>query len=457
MTGWTKRVMRSLAASLLIGAAGMPAASQSLSETLRAAYRTSGLLEQNRALLRAADEDVAQAVAILRPVINYALDATWADTAVRNDDLTSGLSVSLSLLLYDFGQTRARIDAQKETVLATRQALRSVEQQVLLRGVTAFLNVRRQNAFVSLQQNNVRVIGEQLRAAQDRFSVGEVTRTDVSIAEARLAAARSGRAAAEGALAQAREEYNVVTRQFPGTLSAPGPAPRTAATLAAARAVARERHPDILQAQHQVSSAEFGIAAARAGLRPTLNATAQVGIDDDGDGNESVALTLSGPIYQGGQLASLIREAQANRDATRAGLYLSVQSVEQGVGNAWADVGVARATRMASEEEVRASTLALRGAQEEAAVGSRTTLDVLDLEQELLDAQTNLISAEIDLILAQYQLLSAMGLLTADHLGLGIAQYDPAAYYNAVKDAPTVFVSPQGERLDRVLKSLGKN
>ncbi|MEM6824427.1 MAG: TolC family outer membrane protein [Pseudomonadota bacterium] len=457
MMGWTFEIARPLALGLAMSIAGLPASGQSLGEALSAAYETSGLLDQNRALLRAADEDVAQAVATLRPIISYALDATWADTQLVDDDLTGGLSVSLSLLLYDFGRTRAQIDAQKETVLATRQALRSIEQQVLLRGVAAFLNVRRQNAFVSLQNNNVRVIGEQLRAARDRFEVGEVTRTDVSIAEARLAAARSGLAAAEGALAQAREEYNAVTGGFPGALSPPGAAPKTAASLNAARAVARERHPDILQAQHQVSATELGVAAARGSLRPSLNATAQVGVDDDGDGTESVAITLSGPIYQGGQLTSLIREAQANRDASRAGLYLAVQNVEQSVGNAWADVGVARATRTASEEEVRASSLALRGAQEEFAVGSRTTLDVLDLEQEQLDAQTNLISAEIDLILAQYQLLSAMGLLTAEHLGLGVARYDPAAYYNVVKNAPTVFVSPQGERLDRVLKSLGKN
>lgn len=439
----------------VIGLTAGAARAQSLADALAAAYRTSGLLEQNRATLRAADEDVAQSVASLRPVINYVGQLNRTES-VRNSGTTGTLALSADLLLYDFGATRLRTDAQKETVLATREALRGVEQDVLLRAVAAFLNIRRQNAFVALQDNNVSVITQQVRAARDRFEVGEVTRTDVSIAEARLAAAQSALAAAQGALAQSREEYRAVTGSYPGRLSAPPPAPSTASTLPAARAIALKRHPRIIQAQHQVSAAELVVAASSAGLKPRLSANAQVSLDDDGNDTESIGLSLSGPIYRGGQIASQIRQGQARRDAARSGLYLSVQATEQEVGNAWADLAVARATQAASVQQVTAARLALRGGQQELEVGSRTTLDVLDLEQELLDAQANQISAEIDSILATYALLSSMGLLTVDHLGLGIATYDPAAYYNAVKSAPTVFVSPQGERLDKVLRSLNR-
>jgi outer membrane protein len=458
MTGFVQKARRLAAAALLTGLAAMPAGSQTLTDTLIAAYRTSGLLEQNRALLRAADEDVAQAVATLRPVLEYVASTNY----IRQSDVdltenNTGLSLDFTFLLYDFGRSQLLVDAQKETVLATRQALRGVEQQVLLRAVAAFLEVRRQNALVGLQQNNVRVITEQLRAAEDRFEVGEVTRTDVSIAEARLAAARSSLAAAQGGLAQAREEYSAVTGDYPAELAPAPPPPATAATLVDARDVARRRHPEILQAQHEVSAAELVIAAAKADLRPALRLTGNLGINDEGEDEQQLTLALRGPLYRGGALTSAIRQAQAQRDASRGSLYTSVQDVEQSVGDAWADVAVARATEIASEEEVAAGQLALRGAQEELEVGSRTTLDVLDREQELLDAQTTLISAQIDLIFANYALLSAMGLMSVDHLGLGIATYDPAAYYNAVKDAPTVYVSPQGERLDRVLKSIGRN
>lgn len=450
-----KLLGRGVMVALVMAMSAGQLSAQSLADALADAYRTSGLLQQNRATLRAADEDVAQSVAALRPVINYLGRVTRAEGG-QQSGTTGSLAVSADLLLYDFGRTRIRMDAQKETVLATREALRGVEQDVLLRAVAAFLNIRRQNAFVALQDNNVSVITQQVQAARDRFEVGEVTRTDVSIAEARLAAAQSSLAASQGALAQAREEYKTVTGEYPGRLLAPPPAPSTATTLPAARAVAVERHPRIIQAQHQVRASELAVAATSAGLRPSLSANAQISLDDDGNDAESIGLTLSGPIYQGGQIASLIRQGQAQRDAARAGLYLSVQSTEQEVGNAWADLSVARATQMASVQQVTAARLALRGGRQELEVGSRTTLDVLDLEQELLDAQANQISAEIDSILATYTLLSSMGLLTVDHLGLGIATYDPAAYYNAVKNAPAVFVSPQGEKLDRVLRSLNR-
>ena len=443
-----------LGATAIALAAALPAGAQSLTDTLIAAYRTSDLLEQNRALLRAADEDVAQSVSALRPVLEYVGRVAYTDPSI-GDDLTASATLEASILLFDFGRSQLTIDLQKETVLALREALKDIEQDVLLRGVTAYFNVRLQNAFVGLRENDVRVIGQQLRAARDRFEVGEVTRTDVSIAEARLAAARSGFAAAQGALAQAREEYKAVTGAYPTGLRPPPRSPALPSTEAEAKSIALGRHPEILEAQRNVTVSEIAIAVARAALNPSLRGTASFGLDDDGDDQTSVGVTLRGPIYQGGNLSSLIRQAQARRDASRSSLHFVNKRIEQGVGNAWADLAVSAASEQASEQEVRAARLALRGAQEELEVGSRTTLDVLDLEQDLLDAQTNLISSQIDRVVTSYELLASMGLLSVDHLGLGIATYDPAAYYNAVKNAPIGTVtSPQGAKLDKVMRRL---
>ncbi|MEL6645842.1 MAG: TolC family outer membrane protein [Pseudomonadota bacterium] len=438
-------------------AAAPAALAQSLTDALIASYRNSGLLEQNRAVLRAADEDVAQAVAALRPVLNWAASLDYAEPARGADNTSGSVGLSASMLLYDFGRSQLGVDAAKESVLSARETLKSVEQQVLLRGVAAFLGLRRENAFVQLRANNVRLITQQLEAARDRFEVGEITRTDVSIAEARLAAAQSGLAAAEGARARAVEEYRAATGTIPTALRPPPPAPATASNLADAKAIAVQTHPDIKRAQRDVAAAELGVLIAAGAVRPRLTGTAGLNVDDDGDDSTSFGLNLSGPIYQGGQLSSLTRQAQARRDTARSGLLTTRLDIEQAVGNAWANLNVAAASRRASDEEVRAARLALRGAREEFEVGARTTLDVLDLEQELLDAETNLIAADIDRNLAVYQLLSAMGLLSVEHLELGIATYDPAAYYNAVENAPTGLVSPQGEKLDRVLRSLNRN
>jgi outer membrane protein len=458
MTGWfSKRCVQGVVSAIALFSS-TAAWSDSLTDALIAAYNHSGILKQNQALLRAADEDVAQAVAALRPVIRYAATVSnQYPSAPTTSDTTASLSVTAEMLLYDFGRSQLSIDAAKETVLATREALVGVEQDILLRAVAAFFNVREAISSVQLQENNVRLLTQQLRASRDQFEVGQITRTDVSLAEARLAAARSGLAASQGGLAQAREEYRAATGRYPSALTNPPKPPGIVNSIDAAKAVARKNHPDIRQAQREITVADLNVARAEGNFRPSLSGSARIAVDDDGDDSRSLSLTLSGPIYQGGQLASVLRQFHARRDAARAALHTTRHAVEQEVGNAWANLAVASASLQATDQGVRSSRLALRGAREEFAAGARTTLDVLDLEQELLDAETNRVSAQVDRNVAVYQLLSSMGLLTVDHLNLGIPTYDASAYYNAVSDAPTVTVSPQGQRLDRVLKSLGKN
>lgn len=431
---------------------------ETLTDTLINAYKHSGLLEQNRAVLRAADEDVAQAVSTLRPVLNYYANATstsyQVSTGAANGRLVGNVGLQASLLLYDGGGSKLAIEGAKESVLSTREALVSVEQSVLLRAVTAHMNVRREIEFVRLRQNNVRVITEQLRAARHRFEVGEVTRTDVALAESRLALARANLASANGSLAVSREEYRAAVGIYPKSLHSAPKAPATARSLEAARAVAYATHPAMKKIQHDILAAELGVQRAAALTRPQLSIVGKVNRTHRGVDSSSLGLDLSGPIYQGGKLSSLYRQAMASRDATRAGLHITRHEVAQGVGNAWAGLTVSRATLEASNRQIRAAQVAFNGVKEEATLGSRTTLDVLDAEQELLDAKANRISSITDQYVATYTLLSAMGLLTADHLKLGIRTYDPAAYYNAVSNAPAH--STQGKRLDRVLRALGK-
>jgi len=448
------RMGRGLAlGALALALAQAPARAESLADALIAAYRNSNLLDQNRALLRAADEDVASAVAALRPVVSFIAQSTYTEPTIA-DNLSSSVSLSAEMTLYDFGRSRLAVDIAKETVLATREGLVGVEQGVLLTAVRAFMDVRSAVESVAINRNSVRVIGEELRAAEDRFSVGEVTRTDVALAEARLAAARAGLAAAEGELAAAREAYRAATGRYPGTLAAPPAPPALPATLDAARSIAQTTHPSIAQARHQVTVAELQVVQAAAQRGPTLSGSASLSVDDEGNDQSRIGLTLSQPIYRGGGLSAAHRKAIAGRDAARSGLLEAGVGIAQQVGDAWAQIAVARAQIMAVDRQVEAATVAYNGVKEEAALGSRTTLDVLDAEQELLDAQASRIDAEANLQVAIYSLLSAMGLVTADHLKLGIASYDRRVYYVAVKSAP--LTSVQGERLDRVLRAIGK-
>ncbi|SMY08958.1 TolC family outer membrane protein [Flavimaricola marinus] len=429
-----------------------PVRAESLADALAHGYENSGLLEQNRALLRAADEGVASAVGALLPVINWSANAQTQSPQAQSF-LTGSLQISAELTLYDGGNTQLAIDAQKETVLATRQSLLNVEQQVLLRIVEAYMEVRRAAEFVALRQNNVRLITQELRAAQDRFEVGEITRTDVAAAEARLASARSQLAAEEGGLVRAQAEYLAAVGRRAGNLQPVSPVP-ISQSIPEARALALQAHPSIREAQHSVTVSELNIARAESALRPTVSLSGSIRINQDGDDTETLGLSVGGPIYQGGRIASSVRDAMARRDATRASLLITSQQIEQNVYNAYSFLEVSRASRDASEREVRAATVAFQGVREEATLGARTTLDVLNAEQDLLDARANLISAQVDEVISTYSLLSAMGQLTAEKLRLQVQIYDPTAYYNLVKDAPTT-TSEQGRALDRVLEAIG--
>jgi len=431
----------------------LPAMAESLADALTAAYRNSNLLEQNRAVLRAADEDVAQTAALLRPVVTLSADGSYAKTQYT-DGLSSSLSLTASLTLYDFGRSKAAKEAAKQSVLATRQSLIGIEQDVLLNAVKSYVSVRQQQDVVGLREANVRLIAQELRAANDRFDVGEVTRTDVSIADAALASARSALAQAQGALTTARENYKLAVGNYPGVLAPLPKSPKLARSLEEARSVGMRTHPTVRQLQFEVAAAEANVALAKANMGPSISGTAYLKDGKQSADTKSLSLNLSQTLYNGGKSSSLYRQALARRDSTRSRLLYSTAFVAQRVALAWSDLTVANAQIAASDRQIQSAQTAYDGVREEAKLGARTTLDVLNAEQEVLTAKNSRLSANASRYIGVYALLSEMGLLTVDHLKLGIPAYDPEAYYNAVKNGPAT--SSQGKRLDRVLKAIGK-
>lgn len=444
---------------LAAGLAGLaPAAwAETLTDALIAAYRNSNLLEQNRAVLRAADEGVAQAVASLGPVLSFIISGKVQDPATAStyyNNLYGTIALQGTLTLYDGGKGKLSIAAAKESVLATREALVGVEQQVLLAAATAYLKVLNAEEVVVLNQGNVRVLEQELKAAQDRFDVGEITKTDVAQAQAALAQAQAQLVSAQGELLVAREAYKAATGAYPNRLAPAPRAPRIARSLEEAKAIATRTHPTVLQAQHQVAAADLGVQRAKTAAGPSISATAQVDLDNESNSAASLSITANQPIYTSGQISAAYRSALATRDQARAALMQAAITVQQSVGNAWSQLQAAEASLAAIDKQIAAAQVAYDGVREEAKLGARTTLDVLNAEQALLNARASRIAAETNLKVQIYTLLATMGLLTADHLKLGIPTYDPEAYYNAVKNAPPTSV--QGKRLDKVLATIGK-
>jgi outer membrane protein len=432
----------------------VPAArGETLTDALIRAYQTSPLLDASRAGLRGVDETVPQARAARRPqvsafaqgqgTVRAELDPTTTDTF--------GAGLRANLLLFDSGQTRAAIESARSAVAAARADLRNVEQLVLFNAVRAFMDVRRDLEFVALAGNDVLVLEEQLRAAQDRFEVGEITRTDVSLTEARLAAARSTLAGTQGQLEVSRAAYQQAVGTAPGDLQPPPPLPQLPANIQEATAIGLQRNPEVVSAQFAERAALYDMDRARAAQRPRVQAQGTVDYQDasrtgtgpllpsgrqrDVVGRAQVEGSV--PLYEGGSTSSLIRQAQATLEQRQWQLQDAGRSVTQQVAAAWAQLEVARAQIPARRTQIQAARIAAEGIAEEARLGARSQLDVLDADQERLAAEADLVQAVRDEYVAAYNLLSAMGLLTVEHLGLGIETYDPEVNFMRVQGGPT--------------------
>ena len=378
---------------------------------------------------------------------------------VNTDSTSQSLALSAEMTIYDGGSNKFAIEAAKETVLATRQSLISVEQNVLLDAVQAYMDVRRETETVTLRQNNLRVIQEELRAAQDRFDVGEVTKTDVALAEARFASSLAQLEAAKGALQQAKARYMQAVGVTANGLSTPPSLPKLPDSVAAAQSVAVRNHPAMRQIQHAIKAADLNIARAKTASGPTATIGGSYGIARTNNSKAtepgSISLNIRGPIYTGGNIPSChSQSASTERSTDLRNFMLASARLSRLAATSYALLDMARASRKATEEQIRASQVAFDGTKEEATLGARTTLDVLNAEQDLLNAKASLISALADEQVAAYRLLAQMGQLTVDHLNLPVQKYDPDAYYNHVKNAPAA--SDQGKALDRVLKALGQ-
>lgn len=419
-------------------AAGSPVFATTLTDALIQAYQTNPSLRIGRSSLRATDETVRQGTAQLGPTItsNVSLDAR---TSSPTDGTTTGVSTTASIPIYAGGTRLKQIERARYNVLASRQSLKSREQTVLLDAVTAFMDVRRDKRNVQLALNSVKVLTEEVRAARERFEVGEVTRTDVSQAESRLAATQSDLEIIRANLKASIDFYTATVGSAPKNLRTPPPAPKLPSSADAAETIAVSKHPAILQQQFLVSAAENSVEIARGNKQPNVSANATLSRSNNNNPNSGrlgtiadVGLDFNQTIYQGGQLNSVERQALALLDQEKAELQLAGVQVRQNVQTQFAIWTASKASIQARQKQVSAAKIAFDGTNEEAKLGARTTLDALDAEQELLRARFDLVSAIRDEYVNAYGVLSAMGLLTVDHLQLGIPSYNPDVHYSKV-------------------------
>lgn len=438
-----KQGLRGVVASVcvLTSLSGTTALAESMADALVMAVRSSPELALSRANVRTLGERAVQARAGGR--IQVQGTANLQTQFLNLDEFRFPTTVQLDVTqpLYTGGQVENATEAAEIRITAEEARQIATEQTILLQATVAFLDVRRDQTLVSLDRNNVRLIREQLRAARERFDVGEVTRTDVAQAEARLAAARSLLAARLGQLQSSKETYKRVMGQYPGDLDPPPPLPDLPENLDQAIDISLREAPTIRSARLEKKAASSDVRTAIGALLPQISLRGQVrnqdtiGVQNDAFNDATLGLQIVVPFYSGGANYSRVREAQAQVEARASDISTAVRDSIQQVGTAWSDLNVARSTIRAGKLEVRAARIAFEGVQEEAKVGARTTLDVLDAEQELLNARGSLVSSRRDEFVAGYNLLFSVGKMSIAHLGLDLGEEGaPESYYADVRE-----------------------
>jgi outer membrane protein len=442
---FSKLLTASLIAALMAGTAS----ADTLRDALVSAYHTNPTLTGQREALKATDATVAIAKAAGRPQVsgNVGLSEIVNRSGVL--ELTGGTgpvvqaSANISVPLYNGGSVRNSVQAAKTRVEAGRATLRAVEGDLFTQAVAAYMDVIRDRAIVELNQNNVKVLETNLQATQDRFQIGDLTRTDVAQSEARLQLGRSQLAQAQGQLLASEATYRQVIGHPPGQLAPPPPLPPLPTTEDEAVRIALAGNPDLLSVQRQAVAAGYDVRVARAGRLPTLSAVGSetyinqisgptFGLPRAGDETQ-IGVSANIPIFQGGLPAAQIRRAQALEGQTLEQLVATERAVVQATRAAFAFYEASQKTIQSSTVAVQANELALEGARAEQSVGTRTVLDVLNAEQELLNSQVTLVTAKRDAYVAGFQLLNAMGQAEAQDLGLdGGPLYDPLGNYRRV-------------------------
>jgi outer membrane protein len=424
--------------------------SETLKEALNSAYRFNPRLDAARAIQRATDEEVPRALSGYRPSVTGSADTGYQQqttTPSSGSGLAGGTSetnprgfqVGAIQPIFRGFRTKNAVSAAEATVRAGWEALRTTEASVLLEAVTAYVDVVRDQAILTLRENNVTVLTRDLKATQDRFAVGEVTRTDVAQAQARRAGAVSALDLARANLKTSRAAFERVIGHPPSRLVEPRPSGQVPRSQGQSTEIAGRESPGVVAALYREQAARFNIDLIRGEKLPTVQLEANYGRRYDSSSSieevETTTVTgrLSVPFYTGGEVEARIRQAKHTHVQRLQEIEQARSEVQAQVVTAWSQLQAAQAAVESDQASVDANRIALAGVREEERVGQRTLLDVLNAEQELLNSEVTLATDRRNLVVASYAVLSTIGRLNAQELGVAALVYDPEQHYQEVR------------------------
>lgn len=453
------RVVTGVAAAvLLLANMGTPVLADTIDAALVRAYQNNPQLNAQRAQVRFTDENVPQALSGYRPrvAITASAGTQYTDTLTTSGGTATNLvktgihgvnaprsiGATVSQTVFNGFQTANRTRAAEGQVSGAREGLRVLEQSVLLAAATIYMDYLRDSAIVEVQKSNVRVLEQTLKQTQDRFNVGEVTRTDVAQSEAQLAAGRTQLLTAESNLVTTKANFRRIIGNEPEALAPGSPVDRfLPGSLPGAVDLGLTENPNVTAAMFGIDVSFLQVKVSEGALLPTL--TLQGSVQQSYEqtltfyrqfGASAIA-QLSVPVYQGGAEYSLIRQSKETLAQQRLNLEQVRDQTRANVVTAWGQLLAGKAQVASAQSQVSASEIALNGVREEAKAGQRTTLDVLNAQQALVNARVALVTAQHDRVVASYAVLNAVGRLAPQVLGLKTNVYDPSVHYHQVRDS----------------------
>jgi outer membrane protein len=432
-------------AGLLVVAAPGAARAETLKEALNAAYKFNPRLDAARALQRATDEEVPRALSGYRPKVDGSADTTYERTTTRppvgsGESNPRGYAVGVTQPIFRGFRTKNAVSLAEATARAGWEALRSTENSVLLEAVTAYMDVVRDQAILTLRENNVTVLTRDLSATQARFQAGEVTRTDVEQAKARRAGAVAALDLARANLKTSRAVFERVIGHPPSRLVEPRPTTIAPKSLPDSTEIALRESPLVVAALYREQQARFNIDLIRGELLPSVQLEANYArrLDSSENIQDVESSTVTGrlivPFYSGGEVEARVRQAKQTHVQRIQEIEQTRTEVQAQVVTAWSQLQAAKAAVESDEVAVTANRVALAGVREEERVGQRTLLDVLNAEQELLNSEVTLVTDRRNVVVASYTLLFAVGRLSAQELGVSSLVYDPEQHYQEVRN-----------------------
>ena len=421
---------------------------KSIYETFEKVYINSLILKSNRLKLESLDEEIVKVLSKKRPEINFygnigadktkTLNTAKITTTKNNNPKSVNLEISQNL--FDSGRTKYDLDKTDSLILAQRAELLHEEQKVFLNTAESYLMLLAAIEIHKLAQNNLKVLSRYYRATENRFDIGEATTTDFALSKAKYLKGQSEEIKARGDIAIEKSKFfSIVGEEAPNNLDFPKKVIKTPKELKRLLKETLKGNPKIIESGFRKKSSFLDVSLSASNLLPKLdlnlnaqNAWAPNTFFEEYE-NYKVELSLNIPLYSGGYNYSDVRQKKKN--AIQSSKYFDhiIRNTVKESEILWFKQKSLEAQVKSIKATINANEMALEGVKKEAELGSKTILDVLDVEQDVLEEKVDLIKVKKDILYNSYALLAQIGKLNARDLLLNVKLYDNNKYYSEIK------------------------